>query len=107
MEGFMKLTPVVAVVLISGCMALAQQQIKEPSATLPTAKTHSTVAPPPVTKSSADQLTKIEQQTARVAVTPPAVHHTSTVAATPALDLGKNKPVPHTKSAQPGLPKSH
>lgn len=102
----MKLTPVVAVVLISGCMASAQQ-IKEPSATLPATKTHSTVVPPPpVTKSSADQLTKIEQQTARTVVTPPAaVHHSSTVAATPALDLGKNKPVPHTKSPLPA--KSH
>lgn len=104
----MKLAAVVAVVLISGYMALAQQQIKEPSATMPAAKTHSTVAPPPVTRSSADQLAKIEQQTSRVAVaTKPVVHHSSTVAATPALDMGKNKPVPHTKSAQPGLPKSH
>lgn len=102
----MKLTPVVAVVLILGCMALAQQQIKEPSATLPAAKTHSTVPPTPVTKSSADQLTKIEQQTARTAVaTKPVVHHSSTGAVTPTLDLGKNKPVPHTKSPLPA--KSH
>jgi hypothetical protein len=103
----MKLNAVVVIVLTSGCMALAQQQIKEPSATLPATNTHSTVAPPLVTKSSADQLNKIEQQTARVAVTQPPAHHSSTVAATPALDLGKNKPVPHVKSPQPGLPKSH
>jgi type IV secretory pathway VirJ component len=106
MEGFMKLTAVVAIVLISACMALAQQ-IKEPGKSLPGMKAHSTVAPPPVTKSSSDQLAKIEQQTARVVATKPVVHHSSAVAATPALDLGKNKPIRSARSPQPGLPNGH
>jgi hypothetical protein len=108
----MKFTATFAVVLISASMALAPQvlaqQIKDPDANLPAMKAHSTVAPPPVGKASSDQLTKIEQQTARTAVSKPAVRHTSTtVAATPAIDLGKNKPIPAAKTPQPGLPQSH
>jgi hypothetical protein len=102
----MKFTAAVAVVLISACMALAQQ-IKEPGKPLPGIKAHSTVAPPPVTKSSSDQLAKIEQQTARVVATKSVAHHSSTVAATPAIDLGKNKPIRAGKTPQPGLPKGH
>jgi hypothetical protein len=88
-------------------MMLAQQ-IKDPDANHPEMKAHSTVAPPPVGKASSDQLTKIEQQTARAAVSKPAVRHTSTTAAaTPATDLGKNKPIRAGKTPQPGLPQSH
>jgi hypothetical protein len=107
MEDSMKFTATLAVVLISASLTLAQQ-IKEPGANLPDMKAHSTVAPPPVGKASSDQLTKIEQQTARRAVSKPVVRHTSTsVAATPALDLGKNKPIRAGKTPQPGLPQSH
>jgi hypothetical protein len=108
----MKFTAAFAVVLISAGMALAPQtlaqQIKDPDANLPAMKAHSTVAPPPVGKASSDQLTKIEQQTARTAVSKPVVRHTSTtVAATPAIDLGKNKPIQKARTPQPGLPQSH
>jgi len=108
----MKITAAFAVVLISAGLALAPQvlaqQIKEPDANRPDMKAHSTVAPPPVGKASSDQLTKVEQQTARTAGSRPAVRHTSTTAAaTPALDLGKNKPIRAGKTPQPGLPQSH
>ena len=103
----MKFTATFAVVLIAS-LSLAQK-MKDPSANRPDLKAHSTVAPPPVTRASSDQLTKIEQQTARTAVTKPVVvRHTSTpVAATPAMDLGKNKPIRAGKTPQPGLPQSH
>jgi hypothetical protein len=112
MEDSMKFTATLAVVLISASMALAPQilaqQIKGPDANRPDMKAHSTVAPPPVGKASSDQLAKIEQQTARTAAKKPVVRHTSTTAAaTPALDLGKNKPVRAGKTPQPGLPQSH
>ena len=102
----------VAIVLISASMALAQQvfgqQIKEPAVHVrpaPGMSTHSAVAPPPVNNSSAAQLAKIEQQTARVRSSKPVVHHPSSgAAATPALDLGKNKPVRSGRSPQPTNP---
>jgi hypothetical protein len=107
MEDSMRFTAVFAVVLFSALTASAQQ-IKGPAAKSPSVTDHSTVVPPPVSKASSDQLTKIEQQTARTAATKPVVRHTSTpAAATPALDLGKNKPVRSARSPQPGLPQSH
>jgi hypothetical protein len=97
----MRFTAVVAVVLVSGGMALAQK-IKEPVMRLrpaPGTSAHSTVAPPPVTNSSAAELTRIEQQTARVPLNKPVAHHSSgSATATPALDLGKNKPIRVTRS---------
>jgi hypothetical protein len=103
----MKFTAAFAVVLISASLGLAQK-IKDPDANRADMKAHSTVAPPPVGKASSDQLTKIEQQTARTAVRKPVVRHSSTtVAATPAVDLGKNKPIRAGKTPQPGLPQSH
>jgi hypothetical protein len=112
MEDSMKFTASFAVVLISASLMPGQQilaqQIKDPDANRPAMKAHSTVAPPPVGKASSDQLTKIEQQTARTAVSKPVVRHTSAaVAATPAIDLGKNKPIRAGKTPQPGLPQSH
>jgi type IV secretory pathway VirJ component len=100
---------VITVVLLSACLASAQQ-IKQPKSTVPSIKDHSAVAPPPIvnttSSSSAAQLAKIEQQTARVRAPKP-VTHANTVAATPALDLGKNKPVRAARSPQPGLPGGH
>jgi len=113
----MRFTAVAAVVLISACMAVAQdpnqsQKLKDPIVRVrPTAvgSVHTTVAPTSVTSSSASsaaQLAKIEQQSARVRASKP-VTHANTVAATPALDLGKNKPVRGARSPQPGIPGGH
>ncbi len=103
----MKFTAAFAVVLISASLMLAQQ-IKDPDANHPEMKAHSTVAPPPVGKSSSDQLAKIEQQTARTAASKPVVRHASTtVAPTPAVDMGKNKPIRAGRTPQPGLPQGH
>src|SRR5260370_33774711 len=103
----MRFTAVVAVVLVWGGVVLAQK-IKEPTVRLrpaPGTSAHSTVAPPPVTNSSAAELTRIEQQTARVRLNNPVVHHSSGAAtATPALDLGKNKPIRPTRSPRPANP---
>jgi hypothetical protein len=99
---------VITVVLFSACLALAQQR-KDPAANVPGIKDHSAVPPPPIvtsSNSSAAQLAKIEQQTARVRASKP-VAHANSVAATPALDLGKNKPVRAARSPEPGLPNSH
>ena len=110
----MRFTAVAAVVLISACMAVAQdpnqsQKLKDPIVRVrPTAvgSVHTTVAPTSVTSSSASsaaQLAKIEQQTARVRSNNTVTHHPSTsVAATPALDLGKNKPLRVGRSPQVG-----
>jgi hypothetical protein len=110
-SGFMK-SMVIAMILLSAGLASAQQ-IKDPSANVPGIKDHSAVAPPPIvqtspasTTSAAAQLAKIEQQTAR-ARAPKPVTHANTVAATPALDLGKNKPVRGARSPQPGIPGGH
>jgi hypothetical protein len=99
---------VVAVILISGGMTLAQKT-KQPTLHEPPAPSVSVhhVAPPPVTNSSAAQLAKIEQQTARVKSNK-AVHQPSTsVKATPALDLGKNKPIGAARSPRPANPRGH
>lgn len=105
----MKSRVIIAVVLLSACLASAQQ-IRQPKATVPDIKDHSAVAPPPIvnttSSSSAAQLAKIEQQTARVRASKP-VTHSNPVAATPALDLGKNKPVRAARSPQAGLPGKH
>ena len=61
------------------------------------------VAAAPATSSSSNtaaQLAKIEQQTAHLRSAKPVPHATSTVKATPALDLGKNKPVHAGRSPQ-------
>ncbi len=109
----MRFTTTVAVVLISQGMALGQK-LKDPVVPVrpaPVASRHSTVAPPPVTNSSASsaaELTRLEQQAARVRLNQPAAHHppsnTANPAATPALDLGKNKPIRVTASPQPANP---
>jgi len=98
----MKFT-VVAVVLISGGLALAQK-IKQPTAHEPPApgvSVHHAAAPPPVTSSSAAQLAKIEQQTARGRSNQMAHQPSTSVKTTPALDLGKNKPVRAARSSRP------
>jgi len=103
----MRFTAVVAVVLVGGGMALAQK-IKEPVVRVrpaPGISAHSTVTPPPVKNSSAAELSRIEQQTARVRPNRPVAHHSSSSpTATPALDLGKNKPIRVTRSPQPANP---
>jgi hypothetical protein len=106
MEGFMRFAAVVALVLISGSMALAQK-IKDtvpPVRSAPGSSRQTTVAPPPVTSSSASsaaQLSRIEQQTASLQSNKPATHPlSSSVKTTPALDLGKNKPVRASRSSQ-------
>ena len=106
----MRLSAVVAVFLVSGGMALAQKMTK-PVVRVPPApgiSTHSTVTPPPVRNSSADELTKIEQHTVRLRSTRPVQHHSSGGAtAPPALDLGKNKPPRVTRPPQPASPNGH
>lgn len=105
----MRLTAAVAVGLISACMAQAQQ-IKQPRVIMPPApgvNRPSTVAAPPVVTSSAAELAKIEQQTARLRTSKPVTHSSSAVAATPALDLGKNKPIRAGRSTRPVSPHSH
>jgi hypothetical protein len=62
------------------------------------------VASVPATGSSpntAAQLARIEQQTAHLRSTKPVTHATPAVKATPALDLGRNKPVHASRSPQP------
>jgi hypothetical protein len=93
----MRFTTAVAVVLISGSVALAQNQ-KQPR--VPAAPglshNHGTDVQLPATTSSAStaaQLAKIEQQTARVHSNKPVAHSAANTKTTPALDLGKNKPV--------------
>ena len=103
----MRFTAVVAFLLVSGGMVLAQK-MKEPVVRVhPAAGTsaHSTVAPPPVTNSSATELSRIEQQTARVRLNKPVAHHSSSrPTVPPALDLGKNKPIRAPRSPQPANP---
>ena len=98
----MRFAAVAAVVLISGSMALAQK-IKQPTAHEPPAhgvSVHHAVAPAPVTNSSAAQLAKIEQ-TARVRSNKAAHQPSTSVKSTPALDLGKNRPVRTGRSSRP------
>ncbi len=105
----MRLTAAIAAVLISGSMALAQK-IKDPVVhARPTTgvSASNTVAPVPVTNSSAAQLAKIEQQTARVRSAKPVAHNSGSLAATPALALGKNKPVRSTRLPRPSNPNNH
>ena len=102
----MRFTAMVAVVLVSGGMALAQK-LREPGVRVPPApgiSPHSTVAPPPVKNSSAE-LSRIEQQTARMRRNKPVAHHSSSSpTAAPALDLGKNKPIRANPSPRPANP---
>lgn len=110
----MRPTVAVAAVLIFGSMSLAPQilaqQTKEPVAKVPPAHgvtVHHAVPPPPsANNSSAAQLAKIEQQTARTRTAKPVVHQTS-AATTPALDLGKNKPIHVSSPPQAHNPASH
>jgi hypothetical protein len=99
-----------AVVLISATMVLAQAP-KDPAVKmppLPGTKPHSSqTAPLPAANTSAAQLAKIEQSTPRVRTTKPIVHHPTTTTATPALDLGKNKPVRAGRSPQPTNANGH
>src|SRR5713101_4246777 len=111
MDTFMRFTAVVAVVLVSGGMALAQK-IKEPTVRVrpvPGISAHGTIAPPPVRRnSSADELAKVEQQTARVRLNKPVAHRSSSgPTATPALDLGKNKGIRVTGPPQSPNPSGH
>lgn len=105
----MRLTAAVAVALIFGSLSLAQQ-LKEPVVKVrpaPVTTVHHAVVPPPsANNSSAAQLAKIEQQIARTRTAKPVVHH-PTAATTPALDLGKNKPIHVSKSPQSNNPASH
>ena len=108
----MRFAAVVAVVLISGGMALSQK-LKDPvprTRPAPATLQHSTFAPPPGSASSAasaTELAKIEQQRARVRSPKPATHPVSNGTATPALDLGKNKPVRTGRSPVPTNPNVH
>jgi hypothetical protein len=108
----MRFAAAVAVVLILGSMALGQK-LKNPVPPVrsaPGTARHSTVAPPPVTRSSgspAAQLAKIEQQTARLRSNKAVSHApSSNVKTMPALDLGKNKPVRAGRSAVPAKRKN-
>ena len=101
----MSFTAAIVVVLISAAMTLAQKP-SQPRANVPPAPglshSHGAVPQPPVTKSSvttAAQLSKIEHQSAGLHSNPP-VTHQANVKATPALDLGKNKPVRGGRSPQ-------
>ncbi len=107
----MRLTTVVAVVLISGSMALAQKP-KQPR--VPPAPglsyDHGTDVPLPATSSSAStaaQLAKIEHQAARLHSNKPAAHSSANVKTTPALDLGRNKPVQAGRPPQPANQNGH
>lgn len=102
----MRFTAAIVVVLITAGMTLAQKP-KQPRANVPTAPglshSHGAPTPPPVTSSSrsaAAQLAKIEHQTARLGSNKPATHPVGNVKTTPALDLGKNKPVRSGRSPQ-------
>ena len=92
----MRFRTVVTVVLISGSMALAQKSNQPRVPPAPgLSYNHGTDVPLPATSSSAStaaQLAKIEHQTARVHSNRP-VAHSANVKTTPALDLGRNKPV--------------
>jgi hypothetical protein len=94
----MRFMKVVAFVLISAVMALAQKP-KQPRAYVPPAPgthSHGADVPPPVASPSAStaaQLAKIEQQTARMHSNKPVAHSAANGKTTPALDLGRNKPV--------------
>ena len=108
----MRFTAAVAVVLISGGMALAQK-LKDPVVHVrptPRLSAHSTVAPP-ITSSSASlaaELARIEQQTARLGSNKPVAHPPSSIVKeTPALDLGKNKPVLAGRPPQRANPNGH
>ena len=98
------------VVLISGSLVLAQQ-IKEPGVKVrpaPGLGVHNSVVTlPPANNSSAADLARIEQQTARVRSAKPVVHHPATVTAAPPVDLGKNKPIHVSRSPQSHNPASH
>jgi hypothetical protein len=93
----MRFTTVVAVVLISGSVAVAQQPNHPRVPPAPgLSHNHGTDVQLPATSSSAStaaQLAKIEHQTARVHSNKPAAHSSANVKTTPALDLGKNKPI--------------
>jgi len=104
----MRFTAVVATVVICGGLALAQKP-KDPVPRTPSMSNsgRSTVAPTPLSKSSAAELSKIEQHT-RVASNKTAEHRASgSAAATPALNLGKNKPIRASRSPQPTNPNGH
>jgi len=105
----MRLVALIAAVLTFGSLVLAQQ-IKEPKVKIrpaPGTSVHHGVVPPPTANnSSANELAKIEQQTARVRTAKPVAHHPS-AATTPALDLGKNKPVPVSRAPKPPNPAGH
>jgi len=93
----MRFATAVAVALIFGSIALAQnpKQPRVPAAP-GLSHNHGTDVQLPATSSSAStaaQLAKIEHQTARVHSNKPVAHSSANVKATPALDLGKNKPV--------------
>ncbi len=101
----MRFTAAVAVVLISGVIALAQHtKIKEPTARVrPTPSSgHGTIAPTPVKNSSADELNRLEQRTASTLLNRSAVHHPSSrVAAPPAIDTGKKTSTRVARSRPP------
>jgi hypothetical protein len=102
MEGFMRFATVAVFFLMLGSMVRAQK-IKQPPVYEHPARgvsAHHTAALPPATNSSAAQLAKIEQQTARVKSNKAAHQPSTSVKATPALDLGKNKPVRAARSPQ-------
>jgi hypothetical protein len=107
----MRFAAVVAVVLMSGTVALAQK-IKDtvPPVHSPSVGARHSAVTPPVKSSpaaSASELDKIERQTTRVRSSKPVPHNSGNVATTPALDLGKNKPVRSARSPQPGNPNNH
>jgi hypothetical protein len=105
----MRFAAVVAVVLISVGMALAQKA-KDPVVHVrpaPRVSAHGPAASPSATNSSAAELTRIEQETARKRLNKPVAHHSpGSSTATPALDLGKNKPIRVSRSPQPANPKA-
>ena len=105
----MRLTTAVAVVLVLGSMALAQKSNQPRVPPAPgLSHNHGTDVQLPATSSSAStaaQLAKIEHQTARVHSSRP-VAHSANVKTTPALDLGRNKPV-HVGRPLQGNQNSH
>ena len=111
----MRLTAAIAVVVLSGVTLLAQKA-KDPTLYAPPTPralghNHSVVAPPPATSSSASsaaELARIEQQTVRVRSNRAAAHPPSTnVTTTPALDLGKNRPIRAGRPIMSTKPNSH
>ncbi len=101
----MRFTAAVAVVLISGVVALAQHtKTKDPTVRVrPTPSSgHGTVAPTLVKNSSADELNRLEQRTASTLLNRSAAHHPSSSVATPrAIDTGKKKPTRVARSRRP------